>query len=190
VNRLRFIANRIPSLRRLAAQLKAASGRSASLPAEPTPTTLRRATPDEIARSITAPLWVRYVPSYASLLHHYTLETLPQAVERVPEFALAISESHGKLLNNAKRNKYATDLMAMAVGVALLNNGWQVHVRTTKPYLTKDGEQVAPFSTVERSFSKQLSSEEWVARSQKLGIAALPPAEVQKERPPGTSSIA
>ncbi len=150
---------------------------------------LKRVPWDELVSS-TLPTWSQYVQSYASILQDYTVETLPAAVQMLPQFAHYIRQPKGRLLDMEQRQGEAADLLAMALCLALLKVGWELHIQPGQRYLSKEGEKLAPFAAIGNLASKKLSSEDWVAKCRKLNIATLPLAQLQKESPPISSSIA
>lgn len=134
---------------------------------------LRRAGWDEIGCTVTIPAWKSAVGEYASLMQGIAAESLPDVVNRLSEMGSKIRDPKGMLLTREQRTQRAGHLLAMALGLALLEKGWQLEAQPGSFYLHRGAERMNVFAVMEDLIAGELSREAWTARCNELGIAQL-----------------
>lgn len=141
---------------------------------------LRRASWDERATTVVIPSWTSAVREYASLLQGITAGNLFDSLGRLPQIAPHIRDPKGMLLAPEQRIERARSLLATAVALAMLNNGWKLHSLPGEFYLERGCEQVNPFDLVFQLSNGTISPEAWTIKCKELGIEAAPLAETER----------
>jgi len=151
------------------------------------PDTLKRVTWDEVGIKVTVPRWRKIVGEYAGVLQGITAESLPDAIQKLPEIGSEIPDPKGMLLTPEQRTTRAGQLFGMGFGLALLRDGWELHTQPGIFYLRRGNDQLNPFLTVESLKSGELSRGAWVTRCREVGISQVellpqagPPGETEK----------
>lgn len=81
-----------------------------------------------------------------------------------------IRDPKGMLLRPDQRIERARALLATALGLALVNNGWQLHSLPGEFYLSHANEKLDPRKLIRQLSDGAISKEAWVAKSRELGI--------------------
>lgn len=137
----------------------------------------------EVATLVTVPRWKRLVQQYAHLLSGITAEDLSDAVSRLREIGAKMRDPKGMLLSPAQRTTRAGELLGMALGLALLDNGWQVHQDPGQFFLRRSNESLNPMDLVTDIISGKLTREVWTAHCRVLGIAGKRLGDIVTARP-------
>jgi Zn-dependent protease with chaperone function len=134
---------------------------------------LERVRWDDLATTVTIPKWRSYVAEYSTLLCDATAGDLPSLVKRAHEIGSQIRDPKGMLLEPKQRTARAGHLLAAALSLALINQGWTVNVQPGLFYLGQGEERVHPFEVLNHLATGKLSSEQWASRCRELGIGDL-----------------
>jgi Zn-dependent protease with chaperone function len=144
---------------------------------------------DQLARKVTIPYWQSTVRKYAPLLKTTTAESLPELLASLPQVVSRIPDPKGVLLTADQRKHRAGQLFAMALGLSLLEQGWELEDQPGSFYLRKGEKTFNVSEAVEELLRSRLNQESWVALCRELGISelVLPPASISASAPLGIS---
>jgi len=128
---------------------------------------------DEIGRMVTIPSWKSAVSEYASLMQGITAESLPDVINKLPELGSKIRDPKGMLLTPQQRAERAGQLFAMALGLALLDAGWQLEAQPGSFYIYRGDERMDVAAVMDGLIVGKLTRKAWITRCSELGIARL-----------------
>lgn len=134
---------------------------------------LRRVGWDEIGRTVTIPSWKAAVGEYAPMMQGITAGTLPEAIKKLPQMGAIIRDPRGMLLTPAQRAKRAGHLLGMALGLALLEKGWELEARPGSFYLARGAERVYVSVLMEELMDGKIAAAGWAEMCNELGITDL-----------------
>lgn len=112
--------------------------------------------------------WEDTVTQHRSLLCDITAADLFEVLARFPQIALKIHDPKGMLLRPER-----VDLLAAALGLILVNNGWTLHSRPGECYLSRGDEQLDPPQVIRQLSGGAISKEAWAAKCREMGIADI-----------------
>jgi hypothetical protein len=135
---------------------------------------LKRVTWEERGPSVLIPSWSAFVSEYSSLLEGFTIGKLPESLGRVLQIAPQIRDPKGMLLTPPQRVERARQLLATAVALALVTNGWRLHSRPGEFHLEKNTDRLNPYKLIGELSNGTLSSDSWTTKSKELGIDSIP----------------
>jgi len=135
---------------------------------------LRRVGWDEIGPVVTIPSWKSAITEYAPLLQGITADSVPDFIPKLPEIGSRMRDPKGMLLAPQQRTHRAAHLLASALALALLDQGWQLEARPGLFYLHRDTEKINVFALMDDLLAGKLSREAWAARCAQFGIAGSP----------------
>jgi Zn-dependent protease with chaperone function len=141
---------------------------------------LRRVGWDEIGRTLTIPSWTAAVAENAKELEGATIGTIPESIPQLPQIGSRIRDPRGMLLSPQQRTERAGLLLAMAMGLALLKNGWELEAQPGSFYLHRAGQRLNVVTLIRELVSGKRTRESWARLCRELGIAELklsPPAD-------------
>ena len=135
---------------------------------------LLQVTWDHLASSVTLPTWKRTLETYGKTLDGYTAARLPDAVGKLRDIGREMRDPKGTLLTPEQRLNRAADLLGVALGLSLVNNGWQLHVQPGEFDLKRGEDTLNPYLTIQGLLSGELTGEAWQTKCQQLQISDLP----------------
>jgi hypothetical protein len=119
------------------------------------------------------PSWRSAVAENPSLFEGLRIEAVPYAVRDLPEISRKFRDPKGTLLGPEQRTELAAQLLAIAVGLTLLDHGWQLEANPGLLYFHKDEQKLNVFEILGQLRSFSLPREQWFELSHRLGIADL-----------------
>jgi Zn-dependent protease with chaperone function len=134
---------------------------------------LRQVGWDEIGQTVTIPSWRAAVGEYAPMMNGITAGSLPEVVKKLPQMGSKIRDPRGMLLTPEQRRQRAGQLLGMALGLALLERGWELKAQPGSFFLAKGTEQINPPALIEELAGGKISPENWVKMCEEFGIADL-----------------
>ena len=129
---------------------------------------------DELGITVTIPFWKAAVGEYAPMMAGVTAGGLPDVVKRLPQLGSKIRDPRGMLLTPKERAERARQLFGMALGLAMLENGWTLDAQPGWSFLAKGAERVNLSTQIDELAEGKISPEEWARMCEKLGITDLP----------------
>jgi heat shock protein HtpX len=133
----------------------------------------------DVATQITIPAWRSHVEKFGAHLQQKTAAAAPELIEELHSIAAHLPDPPGMLLTANQRIERASALVAMAVGLLLSRNGWQLR-NGEQSSLHHDGETLNPFEMLEDLRSGKVTVGDWVQMCVKNGIADEILGEVRK----------
>ena len=130
---------------------------------------LKRVSWEEAGNKELIQSWMDSVTAYSSLLQDISAGNLFDALGRVPQIAPKIRDPKGMLLRPDQRIERARSLLATALGLTLVNNGWTLHSRPGEFYLTRGAEQLDPHNLIRQLSDGAISKECWGSEMQGNG---------------------
>ncbi|MHB8503595.1 MAG: M48 family metallopeptidase [Candidatus Acidiferrales bacterium] len=134
---------------------------------------LRQVGWDEIGRTVTIPSWKAAVGEYAPMMVGITAGSLPEVVKKLPQLGSKIRDPRGMLLAPQQRTQRAGQLFGMALGLALLEKGWELEAQPGSFFLGKGAERINPPALMEELVEGNVSPENWAKMCDELGITNL-----------------
>jgi heat shock protein HtpX len=134
---------------------------------------LRQVGWDEIGRRVTIPSWKAAVGEYAPLMVGITAGSLPEIVKRLPPIGSKIRDPRGMLLTPQQRTQRAGQLFGMALGLALLERGWELEAQPGSFFLGKGTDRINTFALMEELLEGKVSAEGWAEMCREFGITDL-----------------
>ena len=135
---------------------------------------LQRVSWEDLAAKVAVPSWQQAVQEHVSLLKGMTIERLPETLGRIPQIASMVNIPEGTSLTPEQRVQRARLLVGSALGLALIRQGWTMHLRPGEHFLRYGNEQLEPFKTVLELSEGTTSADAWRAKCERLGIADVP----------------
>lgn len=134
---------------------------------------LRRVAWDEVGRSLTIPSWKAAVAENAKEFAGVTAGAVRELIAKLPQIGARLRDPKGMLLTPQQRTERAGTLLAMALGLALLNNGWELEAQPGSFYLHRDGHRLNVVTLIKELSSGKRTPESWASLCSELGIADL-----------------
>ena len=129
---------------------------------------------DEVASSVTIPGWRAFAKQHGGSLDGIAVGSIAYAFPKLAEIGAKIPDPKGMLLTPTQRTQRAGQLLSVGLALALLDNGWQLHVAPGVFHFQKGSEQLNPFLIVPQLMEGKLTREAWAKRSEELGLAQMP----------------
>jgi hypothetical protein len=134
---------------------------------------LRQVGWDEIGQTVTIPSWRAAVGEYAPMMVGITAGTLPEVVQKLPQMGSKIRDPRGMLLTPQQRAQRAGQLVGMALGLALLEKGWELEAQPGSFFLHKGAKRINTSALMEELVEGKVAPENWVKMCDELGITDL-----------------
>jgi Zn-dependent protease with chaperone function len=135
--------------------------------------TLRHMPWSQVSQQVTLPSWRAAVSDYLGLLSTLTIGNLPEALADLPKLSSKIKDPKGMLLAPDDRVERASQILAMALGLRLVESGWELKDEPGICLLQQGNEQVNVFAVMQDLRSGTLTPDAWKARALDLGVAEL-----------------
>jgi len=117
----------------------------------------------KIALEVTLPMWRRIVAEHEGLLMGLTVAGLPDAVGNLEKLAKSVSNPKGFLLSQGQRTERAAFLLGAALGLILVENGWELHSAPAEVCLKRGGNTANPFGIVARLRTGKSGGTNWAS---------------------------
>jgi heat shock protein HtpX len=147
---------------------------------------LRYVSWDEVSQKVTIPSWKKALTEYAPVFRGLKAGDLPLAVKNLPEIGAKIRDPQGMLLAPQQRTQRAGQLLAVAVGLAMLENGWESFSQPGNFYLHRGTEKIDVFEAVDELIAGKVSPENWVSTCERLSIKDLALSSAEESTAPKT----
>ena len=133
------------------------------------------------------PMWRNFIRQYSHLLDSRTVASLADAVKDLQQIASNIRDPEGMLLTREQRADRAAALLWTALSLAMIDNGWDLHLQPGEFYLQREGEKAIPAELVQKLRSGITTREGWLEWCQKtsLGNVRLGSPDSQQPISPG-----
>jgi hypothetical protein len=119
--------------------------------------------------------WRAFVQHYAPYLSRYTADGLPAGRDGFLRAGSDLVREGELNVTIDQRIARAAQLFGMAVGVTLLENGWEVHAWPGRPITLKRGSDACdPFAAIQALADGRITLDAWRADCHALGIAGRP----------------
>jgi hypothetical protein len=99
--------------------------------------------------------------------------SLPEVVKKLPQMGSKIRDPRGMLLAPQQRAQRAGQLLGMALGLALLERGWELEAQPGSFFLAKGTERINPPALIEELSEGKISPENWMKMCEEFGIVDL-----------------
>src|SRR5579859_55149 len=144
----------------------------------------------EVALRVKIPTWQQFVSEYPEPLRGVTAEFVPDQVPKLREIGSRIRDPKGMLLSHEQRTARAAYLFATALALAMIRDGWDLHVEPGVFRISRGDREFNPFLAINELMTNKLSPQGWTARCQELGLsqlALLPSTQLEPTLP--TSAV-
>jgi hypothetical protein len=139
---------------------------------------IRNLTPiewDAVGPTVYTARWREIVFRKAAWLSRFTADSMPAGTDgfiRAGSDLVAVDEENA---NRDERVARASQLLAVGLGVLLIDDGWTPRTRPGLPVtFARDSRNVDPFALVDALANGRLTSEAWQVECKALGIAGRP----------------
>ena len=134
---------------------------------------------DSAAQTVWLPAWGKYVAEHATLLSGQDIEALPELLQNLQGIGAQIPDPPGRLFTREQRAERAFKLMWMALGLRLVEHGWEIHMQPGQSCFTKGAELVSFPRTVMALRRGKTSAAEWAAWCARNGLGGVKLGEGQ-----------
>jgi heat shock protein HtpX len=128
---------------------------------------------DEVSSEVTVPSWRKIASEHANTFGSVTAESLPNVIAKLADIGSKLADPKGMLLSPAQRMHRAGQLLAAGLALALLDDGWDLHVQPGVFHFQRGTDTFTPFAAVEELMQGRLSRASWLARCRELGLSRL-----------------
>lgn len=135
---------------------------------------LRRVKWDEVGSTVTIPAWRSAVSGLAPIVGESTVESLTETVKDLAGIGSRIADPKRMLLAPEQRKQRAGQLLAIALGLALLDKGWQLEAQPGEFFLYRGSEKVDVFQLLNELADGKIGQEAWKEKCEEMGIAGAP----------------
>ncbi|HWZ96629.1 MAG TPA: M48 family metallopeptidase [Candidatus Dormibacteraeota bacterium] len=135
--------------------------------------TIKRVSWDEMGEKVMIPAWTVNVAKYSRFLDGETCETLPGALKKISEIAAAIENPRGRLWSLQQKNQKALQLFGMALGLALLRNGWKLNAQPASFFLYRGDERLEIFAGLKNLQQGKTTPEMWASLCEQWELPGL-----------------
>jgi Zn-dependent protease with chaperone function len=118
--------------------------------------------------------WKETMGQFAGILGETTAETIPEALERLPEMGRTIPDPPGMLLTPQQRAGRAVELLAIGMGLTLVEAGWSVHMKPGDHRFRLGNEQVSVWQMLDDLLKKNTTATQWRDRCRSLRLPTAP----------------
>jgi len=137
------------------------------------PNSLQRVGWEEAAQKVLVPLWRKSAQDYFMLLEGINVVSLPEKLKQLPQLGTKMRNPKGRLFSREQGEAQATKLLATALGVALVDNGWNLSAEPGRFRIYRGADEMDVFQAVQDCVTGKMSAEAWTNRCKELGIAEL-----------------
>jgi len=134
---------------------------------------LQPVTWDQIGPMVYVPNWRESAARFRDLLVPYRAGDVPEVIANLASFAGHVPDPKGMLLTREQRADRAAAVIWMAVALALLDSGWDLHAQPGDFYLSRSGQKLNPADLVRGLRQKQLSGDAYRALLHRYGVEEL-----------------
>lgn len=132
---------------------------------------LKHVTWDEVGSKVTIPAWREAMGELAPIVGQNSVESLPERIKDLPSIGSRIPDPKGILLAPEQRKQRAMHFLAAALGLALLERGWQLEAQPGNFFLYRGSQKVDVFQLMQEVANGKIAREGWEERCKELGIA-------------------
>jgi heat shock protein HtpX len=140
---------------------------------DPRTDALRPVTWDAIGTTVYVPNWRESVTQYRDLLVQLRAADIPDAIANIGSIAAQLRDPQGMLLTREQRAGRAAALLWMALALALLDAGWELHAQPGDLYFARGTDKLNPPDLIRRMRQGILSTEGYRDLMWHLGVAEL-----------------
>ena len=144
---------------------------------------LQRVSWDEVGSEVTIPAWKSAVKELGPILGESTVESLTEKVKDLAAIGSRIPDPKGMLLAPEQRKQRAGHLLAMTLGLALLEKGWHLEAQPGNFFLCRGVERVDVFELMQELANGRMGQEAWREKCVELGIAGAQLCLLVEEKP-------
>jgi heat shock protein HtpX len=125
---------------------------------------------DEIGETVTIPSWKAAVAENAPMMAGITAGSLPAVVKTLPQMGSKMRDPRGMLLSHQQRTQRAGQLFGIALGLVLLERGWELEAQPGSFFLAKGADRLNTPTLMDELIGGQISAAEWMEMCKELGI--------------------
>jgi heat shock protein HtpX len=126
---------------------------------------------NDVGTLVTVPEWKNLVSRAFPLLADVNVENVFDTLPRLRELGALLPDPKGILLSVEQRTARAQKVVGMALGLLLLNNGWQIHSDPGQFCLRSGTDSLNPFYIMRDIASGRLTKAAWRVQCEQLDIA-------------------
>lgn len=139
---------------------------------------------DAVSAEVTVPAWRRTAEESGSAFQGITAESMIDVISKLHDIGASLRDPKGMLLTPEQRTQRAGRALSIGLGLAMLENGWELHCSPGVFHLQRGEQTLNPFLVVDEMMRGKLSRDAWAQRSNALGLHTLtlfPQARAQQE---------
>lgn len=134
---------------------------------------LRHVDWSEIGEKLIIPVWKAAVNEYAAMMEGITAGGFMEVASKLPQMGSRIRDPKGMLLTPNQRAQRAGQLLAMGLGLAMLENGWELEAQPGWHFLRRGADRLNVPEAVNELFTGKVSAEDWTKMCNELGIGEM-----------------
>jgi heat shock protein HtpX len=130
---------------------------------------------DQVGLTVYTTRWRELVHRHSAWLSRFTTDTLPAGKDAFIHAGSDLVRAEEPNITGDERAGRAAQVIGVALGVLLLDDGWQVHTRPGLPLtFERDSRSFDPFATTDALLNGRLTGDGWRAECEALGLASRP----------------
>jgi heat shock protein HtpX len=141
----------------------------------------------KIASDVTLPMWTRLVSENEKLLMGLTVADLPKAIGQLEAFAKGVINPRGLLLDYKQRKEYAAFLLAVALSLLLIDQGWELRKFPASLRLKRGDKTANAFEFIDKLRAGVPANFDWISEWGLQDLANMPLSAAGR---PSTSPVA
>ena len=118
---------------------------------------------EAIGQLVYLPGWREFTNEYKRLLAGVTIDSVPEFLARLPQWAGSVRDPQGTLLTREQRIERAASLVWIAISLRLTERGWELRVRPGFWELKRSDEIAWPAALVGKLRKNEMAREAWLA---------------------------
>jgi heat shock protein HtpX len=127
---------------------------------------------EAVREEVTIPAWKSSVEECGPAFQGITVETLPDPIPKLRDLSASLRDPKGMLLTPEQRSQRAARMLSIALGLLMLENGWELQCSPGVFHLERGQQTVNPFVVVNQMVAGKLSRDAWAQQCRDLGLPA------------------
>ena len=130
---------------------------------------------DAVGPTVYTTRWRELAQRHAAWLSRFTTDTLPAGTEAFIHAGSGLVRAEEQNVNGEERAARAAQVIGVALGVLLIDDGWRVHTRPGLPLtFERESRTFDPFATVDALLNGRITGDGWRAECEALGLGSRP----------------
>jgi len=125
---------------------------------------------EAVSLEVTVPAWRRTAEESGSAFQGITVESMVDVIPKLRDIGASLRDPKGMLLTPEQRTLRAGRALSIGLGLAMLENGWELQCGPGVFQLQRGEQTLNPFQVVEEMVQGRLTRDAWAQRCNELGL--------------------